>query len=184
MRTYEHVDDLEEQKQFKLHFWSNSGGVVLFVLVVEFWQLDFTIMDKDGDNNSMNLDYDDKRKTYSLNFKRRLVKTLLEKHAGNVSATAIEFHVSRSNVIRWRGQTGILEKANANRLLNSIARRRYRVGKSKYPLLDESVREMVKERRAAKKSVTMKRIQRYARQVFPNLYPEAEIEISALLMAG
>ena len=78
-------------------------------------------MDKDGDNNAMNLDYDDKRKTYSLNFKRRMVKTLLEKHAGNVSATAREFHVSRSNVILWRGQTDILEKANVNRLLNSIA---------------------------------------------------------------
>ena len=51
----------------------------------------------------------------------------------------------RSNVIRWRRQTDILEKANANRLLNSIARRRYPVGKSKYPLLDESVREMVKD---------------------------------------
>ena len=71
------------------------------------------------------------------------------------------------------------KKANANRLLNSIARRRYRVGKSKYPLLDESVREMVKERRAAKKCATRKRIQRYARQVFPNLHPEAEIDIEA-----
>ena len=117
----------------------------MFVLVVDFWQLDFTIVDKDGDNNAMNLDYDDKRKTYSLNFKRRVVKTLLEKHDGKVSATAREFYVSRSKVIRWRGQTDILEKANANRLLNSIAHRRYRVGKSKYPLLDESVREMVKE---------------------------------------
>ena len=136
-------------------------------------------MDKDGDNNAMNLDYDDKRKTYSLNFKRRVVKTLLEKQAGNVSITAREFHVSRSNVIRWRGQTVILEKANANRLLNSIGRRRYRVGKSKYPLLDESVRKMVKERRAAKKCVTMKLVQSYARLVFLNLYPEAEIDIEA-----
>ena len=64
------------------------------------------------------------------------------------------------------------------RPLNSIARRCYRVGKSQYPLLDESVREMVKERRAAKKCVT-KQIQRYARQLFPNLYPEAEIDIEA-----
>ena len=96
------------------------------------------------------------------------MKTLLEKNTGSVSAMAREFHVSRSNVIRWHGQTDRHWKKWC-----------YRVGKSKYPLLDESVREMVKERRAAKKCVTMKHIQRYARQVFPNLYPEAEIDIEA-----
>ena len=114
----------------------------------------------------------DKRKTYSLDFKRRVVRSLSEKHGGNVSATAREFDVSRCNVIRWRGQADMLEKANKNRLLSTRSRRRFRVGKSAYPLLDKSVCDMIKDRRSDNKCVTMKRIKRYAREVFPDLYPE------------
>ena len=59
-----------------------------------------------------------------------------------------------------------------NRQINTVSRRRFKVGKSKYPLLDASVLQMMRERRAAKKAVTTKRIQRHARSVFHNLYPE------------
>ena len=94
------------------------------------------------------------------NYVHRVIEPM-NKNNGNVSETAREFNISQKYVTRWKGQKDILEKAKMNRQLNTIARKRFKVGKSKHPLLDESILEMIRKRRAAQKAVTTKQLKRH-----------------------
>ena len=51
------------------------------------------------------------RKNYSLNFKRKVIRNLREKYNGNVSVASREHKIARKNIIRWRNQMEVLEKA-------------------------------------------------------------------------
>ena len=110
------------------------------------------------------------RKSYTLSFKKTVLKTLDENN-GNISATSTICSVDRKNIRRWKNQRTTIEKVCITRGVKSRSKRRIRLTKTKFPLLEEALVQYVKEERGKRQTVTGKMIRREATTLFPNIYP-------------
>ena len=95
--------------------------------------------------------YTDKtRKSYSLHFKRAVLKKL-EENNDNIAQTAAEFNIHRKNIQRWIRQKYILNRAALNHDINTRTTKRetkrIRQGVSPYPLLDAALLDFIKQKR-------------------------------------
>ena len=110
------------------------------------------------------------RKSYTLSFKKTVLKTLDENN-GNISATSKICSVDRKNIRRWKNQRTTIEKVCITRGVKSRFKRRIRLTKAKFPLLEDALVQYVKEERGKRQTVTGKMIRRKATTLFPNIYP-------------
>ena len=66
------------------------------------------------------------RKSYTLSFKKTVLKTLDENN-GNISATSTICSVDRKNMRRWKNQRTTIEKVCITRGVKSRSKRRIRL---------------------------------------------------------
>jgi hypothetical protein len=111
--------------------------------------------------------YTDKtRKSYSLHFKRAVLKRL-EENNDNIAQTAAEFNIHRKKHSEMDQTKNILNRAAINHDINTRTTKRetkrIRQGVSPYPLLDAALLDFIKQTR------------RKAIVAFNELYPESGI---------
>ena len=102
------------------------------------------------------MDIAQKRKSYSFHFKFKALQ-LLAQYDGNVSNTANELNVTRSNLQRWRIEKKKIKKQVTSINVSSRKKMRTREGKAKYPLLEKAILSYIKEKREKRKILMGKR---------------------------
>ena len=113
-----------------------------------------------------------KRKSYTLNFKISVWDYLITNN-DDISDTARNFGISRKCVQTWKRDAKKIRLGVKSRSRLGRVSRKVRTAISLYPELDKQVLDLVKKRRAEKKSVTSKMICTYAKTLYPTLYPNS-----------
>ena len=95
------------------------------------------------------------RKRYPSNFKKQVLNILNENNV-NISATAKACSVYRKNIRRWKDQPASIEKEILGTSVKSRFKRKIRLMKSNYHILEDAIVQFVKEARNKRQTVTGK----------------------------